>query len=350
MQEYADGQDEEVEKVEKKLRKALTNEKKAIERFTALEDKGKKEASADLLKYNRLKVEYNKAVQERDNLLAGNQTDETKRLSDQLAMALDLMVTRDLQIAELKEQIESMTSNTRNEHAGANTSTEKQNDSNTDHSQMQLYTPETERKQHKALEMIERVRSAEGNRDDDAEVEDEAQSDDAMETESAGGEEEQEGNETKDESFEAAINAAIDQSNREYKERTTAVFAPAIQTPRVTNPFAAPGPPASARDFSAMFARLGPMATVGGAQTAQQPAASPEKPATPESATERHLSGATFWVPQRMSATASTPQQQQKMPKDDGQEAPDTPAPITGRRLKKPSGRRLQRAKGQGDL
>ncbi|KAK2029780.1 hypothetical protein LX32DRAFT_727732 [Colletotrichum zoysiae] len=353
MQEYADGQDEEVEKAEKKLRKALANEKKAIERFTALVDKRKKEASADLLKYNRLKVEYNKATQERDNLLAGSQTDETKRLSDQLAMALDSMVTRDLQIAELKEQIGSVTSNTRNGHAGANTSTEKQNDPNTDHSQMQLYTPETERKQRKAFETIERARSAEGNRDDDAEVEDEAQSDDdAMETESAGGEEEREGDGTKDESFEAAMNAAIDQSDREYKQRTTVAFAPAIRAPGVTNPFAAPGPPATARDFSAMFAGPGPMATVGGAQTARQPAASPEKPATPESATERHLSGATFWVPRRMSATASSPQQQQqqKMPQDDGREAPDTPAPITGRRLKKPSGRRLRRAKGQGDL
>ncbi|KAK2057303.1 hypothetical protein LY76DRAFT_484156, partial [Colletotrichum caudatum] len=138
MQEYADGQDEEVEKVEKKLRKALSNEKKAIERSTALDEKRKKESSADLLKYNRLKVEYNKATQERDNLLAGNQTDEIKRVNDQLAMALDLMVTRDLQITKLKEQIESMTSNTRNEHDNANTSTEKQNEFNTDHSQMQL--------------------------------------------------------------------------------------------------------------------------------------------------------------------------------------------------------------------
>ncbi|KAK1961690.1 hypothetical protein LY78DRAFT_545424, partial [Colletotrichum sublineola] len=138
MQEHVDDQDEHVDNLEQKLCKALINEKKAIERFNELENKKKKEAGADLLRYNRLKVEYNKATQERDKLLAGNQTDESKRLGDQLAKALDLMVTRDLEISQLKEKIESITSKTGRNHAGANTSTEKQNKPQTNPKQTRI--------------------------------------------------------------------------------------------------------------------------------------------------------------------------------------------------------------------
>ncbi|KAK1986962.1 hypothetical protein LZ30DRAFT_767061 [Colletotrichum cereale] len=356
MQGCVDEQDKQVDELEQKLRKALRNERKAIERSTELEDQRKKEATADLLKYNRLRVEYNKATQERDKLLAGNQTDETKRLGDQLAKALDLIVTRDLKISQLREQVASM-NKTGNGHAGANTMTARQKSPKTPHQETQIYTPETRRKQHKALEMIERVQMEEGIKDDDAEEAEGAQSDDEMETESTqahhvpdtettGGGEDKQKKETADEAFEAAMNEAIDESNREYSERTAAAFTTAIQAPGITNPFAAPGPPATAQDFSAMFGRGGPMVTVG--RPTAQPGPSEEKPATPEGATERHLrSGVTFWVPQKKSANASTPQQQQQQQNVDGQEAPDTPAPTAGRKYKKPSARR-QRAREQG--
>ncbi|KAK2005651.1 hypothetical protein LZ32DRAFT_652239 [Colletotrichum eremochloae] len=335
MQGHVDDQDEHVDNLEQKLCKALINEKKAIERFNELENKKKKEAAADLLRYNRLKVEYNKATQERDKLLAGNQTDESKRLGDQL------------EISQLKEKIESITSKTGSNDAGANTSTEKQNKPQTNPKKTKIYTPDNRWKQRKALEIIGKVQLAEEMKDDDDDDDDDAegriQSDDEMETENTGGEEPME-----DEAFESAMNEAIDESNREYSARTAAAFTTAIQAPGVTNPFAAPGPPATAHDFSAMFGRLGPMATVGG--QAAGPPASLEKPATPESATERHLSGVTFWVPRKAPATTPTPHQQQEKQIDDGVEEPDTPAPMAGRKLKKPSPRRRQRAKELGDL
>ncbi|KAK1995075.1 hypothetical protein LX36DRAFT_702517 [Colletotrichum falcatum] len=338
LQACVDEQDEHIDKVENKLRKALANEKKAIERFTELDSKRKKDASADLLKYNRLKVEYNKATQERDGLLAGNQSGETKKLGDQLAKALDLMVTRDLEIGQLKEQIEAMKNKTGSKQAGAKASNERQNEPKPNRQQAQIYTTETRRKQQMALEIIERVQWAQGIRDDD-EVEDKARPGDEMETDTAGGEEREETGEA-------------DESNREYSERTTAVFSPAIQASGVTNsfvanPFATPSAaPATAQNFSIMFGRLGPITAVGG-----ETAASPEKPETPESATERHLSGATFWVPTKTPAATPTPQQQQQQQNSNGQETPDTPAPTVGRKLKKPSARRLQHAKKkQGDL
>ncbi|EFQ35492.1 hypothetical protein CGRA01v4_00042 [Colletotrichum graminicola] len=119
MQGCVDEQDEHIVKLERKLHKALINEKKGIERFAELEEKRKKEASADLLKYNRFKVEYN------------------KRLGSLLAKTLNLMATRDLE-SELKEQIETMTRKTGNKHAGANTSTKRQNDPKTNRKQTQI--------------------------------------------------------------------------------------------------------------------------------------------------------------------------------------------------------------------
>ncbi|GKT51024.1 uncharacterized protein ColSpa_11205 [Colletotrichum spaethianum] len=356
MQEYNEDHDKEVESLKEQLHKALTNEQDAIKRFTELEERRKKEATADLLRYNRLKVEYNKASRQRDNLAAGTRTDKTEALRNQLTKAADMITDRDISIMTLEEQVQGMKSNFENGHAGANTSAEDQNNQKTSPNQTQLYTTETKEKQQKALEMINRAQWLGGVNEDGSE--EDAQSDTGMEMESTQAydatnpktqdEKKNQGEEDaeeEDEEFEAAMNQAIDESNQEYENRTAAIFKTSIEAPGVKNPFALPGPPTTASDFSAMFGRHDPV-PIFGQQTANM--SSPEKPVTPDSTTAKHLkSGVTFWMPTKMSPATPTPKQQQKQQNASGQEASDTPAPITGRKLKRPSTRRLSHTKEQ---
>ncbi|GJC89583.1 hypothetical protein ColLi_12421 [Colletotrichum liriopes] len=223
---------------------------------------------------------------------------------------------------------------------GFNTRIETRNNQTTPPKQTHLQTTE-----QKALEPINRAQWLEGINTEGSEKD--AQSDNDTEmgtmqtynTTDTGTDDEKKSEGKEDEEFEAAMNKAINDSNHEYNSRTAATFKTSIQAPGVKNPFAPPGPPITAPDFSTMFSRQAPMSAFG-QQTATM--ASPEKPSTPDSATEKHLkSGVTFWVPKSMSLAARTSQQQQEQRNVSEQESSGTPAPITGRKLKRPATRRL---------
>ncbi|OHW93667.1 CAP-gly domain-containing linker protein 1 [Colletotrichum incanum] len=349
MQGCVDGHDNEVEILEKTLRQALTNEKKAINRFAEIEEKRRKEATADLLKYNRLRVEYNKASQERDSLAAGNQANEVKNHCNH--STVDVVAARDTHIEDSEGQVTSKTSKVGTEQAGPNMSNETQNNQATSQKQMHLYTNETEKKQQKALELINRAQWLEDINDEDSEKGTRSDDDTEMASTQAYNatdtqtENEKKRKEKEDEEFETAMNNAINDSNHEYNSRTAAAFKTSIQAPGVRNPFALPGPPTTAPNFSTMFSSQAPVPAFG-QQTATMP--SPEKPSTPDSTTEKHLkSGVTFWVPKNMSPGTRTSQQQQEQRNVFEQVASNTLAPIPGRKLKRPATRRLSHTKEQ---
>ncbi|KZL68158.1 hypothetical protein CT0861_03946 [Colletotrichum tofieldiae] len=342
MQGCVDGHDEELDTLEKKLHWALTNEKTAIKRFAELEEKRRKEATADLLRYNRLKVEYNKAI--RGGMTSPLAPGLMKQRTTATSSVSDMMAAR-VSIEDPEGQVISKAGKVGRGQNGSNTRIETQNNQTTPPKQTHLQTTETERKQQKALAPINRAQWLEGINNGGPEKD--AQSDNDTEmgttqtynTTDTGTDDEKKSEGKEDEEFEAAMNKAIDDSNHEYNSRTAATFKTSIQAPGVKNPFAPPGPPTTAPDFSTMFGSQAPISAFG-QQTATM--ASPEKPSTPDSATEKHLkSGVTFWVPKSMSLAARTSQQQQEQRNISEQESSGTPAPITGRRLKRPATRRL---------
>ncbi|WQF84074.1 hypothetical protein CDEST_09088 [Colletotrichum destructivum] len=250
-----DGED--FDELEEKLRKALTNEKNNLERIADMEEELKQargdekkhiqeiakmkkkrqvDANKEMESSMKLKKKLREVCEERDILAAGNDDQE---LRSAIGKATYETAKRDIRIGELEEKKAPQT--------------QKQ-------TQTSDYTDEELNKHMIALGLIEgderegpadKVGSKkETQSNDDTEMEG-SQPSAAKGTEAS--DHKNNAHEGDDDSFEAAMNEAIDESNREYSAQTTVTFTPDVQVPGVFNPIAQPGPSSTAPQLSSFF-------------------------------------------------------------------------------------------------
>ncbi|CCF43605.1 hypothetical protein CH063_03126 [Colletotrichum higginsianum] len=257
---------EDFDELEEKLRKALTNEKNKLKRIADME-KELKQARGDEKKYIReiakmkkkrqndankemessmkLKKKLKDVFEERDILAAGNDEQE---LRSALGKATYETAKRDIRIGELEEKVASLEEQISSLQSE---SEDEQSDAN--------YTDEELHKHMIALGLIE-GNEREGPADEVGSKK-ETQSNDDTEMEglqpsaakSIGASDHKDNGNEGNDSFEAAINEAIDESNREYSARTAVTLTPDVQVPGVNNPFVQPGPSNTAPQLSSFF-------------------------------------------------------------------------------------------------
>ncbi|TQN70113.1 putative leucine-rich repeat-containing protein, partial [Colletotrichum shisoi] len=215
---------EDFDDLEEKLRKALTNEKNNLERIADMEEE-LKQARGDEKKHIQEIAEMKKkrdVCEERDILAAGNGDQE--ELRNAIGIATYETAERDIRIGELEEKVASLEEQI----------SSLQSESDDEQSDTTLGLIEDDKREGPA---DKEGSKKETQSNDDTEMEG-SQPSAAKSTGAI--DHVNNANDGDDESFEAAMNEAIDESNREYSARITATFTPDVQVPGVYNPFAQP--------------------------------------------------------------------------------------------------------------
>ncbi|KAJ0160436.1 hypothetical protein CTA2_7969 [Colletotrichum tanaceti] len=264
--------DEAFDELEEKLRKALTNEKNNLERIAEMEEelerarvdeekyiqeisemkkKRQEDASKEMESSMKLRQKLKELGEQRDILAPGK--DEFEKLRSALGRSTYETAERDIRIGELEEKVASLEEQL--------ASLQSESESEDGQSQPEAnYTDEELHKHMIALGLIEDD-DQEGPADEEGGSKKENPSNDDTEMEGAqpfaaakstGSSADITNSASKgdDDCFEAAMNEAIDESNREYTARTAATFTPDVQVLGVNNPFASPGPSNAAPQLS----------------------------------------------------------------------------------------------------